>query len=340
MRNKKAREGFFIETNEHLIFDVKGSIHPLDRIIAYLRYIPTEHGDRERNDKTYRKVYSLNERQSIISNQYPQYQFYDKYYGLTLQGVPLDRILEIYDPIKFRSNLAKCNQITGLKKDALDFTNILISEAGVNKDKIGITGSPMVNLTKKDSDIDIVIYGSSDIKKARVGLKNLFLENKEINQYTIDELKKLYAFKSNDTDISWKEFVKIEPRKIFQGTFRGIDFYIRGVKNWNEMEYFYGDFKIKYLYNATIEGIIEDSRESIYSPCVYKINHANLLDADKESIEIKEIFSYRGRFCELLKENEKFIAHGTIEKIIKNSGESYHRLIIGGKKADFLILKN
>lgn len=340
MMNKKAREGFFIETNENLIFDVKGSIHPPDRIIAYLRYIPTEDGDRKRNDKRYRKIYSLDERSSVISKNYPQYQFHDNYYGLTLQGVPLDRVLEIYDPVKFRSNLANSNQITGLKRDALDFTNILINEAGVKKDKIGITGSPMVNLSKKDSDIDIVIYGSSAIKKSRIGLKNLFLENKEIKPYTIDEFKKLYVFKSKDTDISWKEFIKIEPRKIFQGTFRGIDFYIRGVKNWNEMEYFYGDFKIEYLYEATIEGIIEDSRESIYSPCVYKIRNANLLDTDKKLITIREIFSYRGRFCELLKENEEFIAHGTVEKIIKNSGESYHRLIIGGKKADFLKLKS
>jgi hypothetical protein len=33
-------EGDFIETYDHLIFDVKGFLHPKDRIIAFLRYVP------------------------------------------------------------------------------------------------------------------------------------------------------------------------------------------------------------------------------------------------------------------------------------------------------------
>ena len=35
-----AFEGDFLETNDGLIFDVKGLLHPPERKIAYLRYIP------------------------------------------------------------------------------------------------------------------------------------------------------------------------------------------------------------------------------------------------------------------------------------------------------------
>lgn len=339
MINKKAREGFFIETKENLIFDVKGSIHPPNRIIAYLRYFPKENGDRKRNDRNYKKVYSLDERFSIISKTFPEYQFRDNNFGLILQGVPMDRILKIHDPVKFRLNLMRKNNISGLKKHALDFTNILVDDLGINNDKIGITGSPMVNLAKPNSDIDIVIYGSKDIKKTRTGLEDLFHENKEIKKYTRKELKELYHFKSKDTNISWKEFIRIETRKMLQGKFRNIDFYIRGVKDWNEMQYFYDDFQIKHLYDATISGIIQNANQSLYSPCVYKIKDVRILNPDKNSTEITEIFSYRGRFCELLREGEEFQAHGTIEKVNLKSAESYYRLIIGGQKKDFLKLK-
>ncbi len=40
MSNIFATEGDFIETYENLIFDVKGVLHPIDKIIAFIRYIP------------------------------------------------------------------------------------------------------------------------------------------------------------------------------------------------------------------------------------------------------------------------------------------------------------
>jgi len=55
----KAREGDFIETSEGLVFDVKGLIHPPNRIIAFLRYFPDKKGERKRNSERYSKVYSL-----------------------------------------------------------------------------------------------------------------------------------------------------------------------------------------------------------------------------------------------------------------------------------------
>ncbi len=35
-----AVEGDFIETKDGIIFDVKGFLHPVDRTVAYIRYLP------------------------------------------------------------------------------------------------------------------------------------------------------------------------------------------------------------------------------------------------------------------------------------------------------------
>ena len=81
MRSLRAREGDFIETREGLIFDVKGLVHPPDRVVAYLRYLEDPSGDRRRGDKTYTKVYSLSDREKTLRNRYPQYLFYDPIFG-------------------------------------------------------------------------------------------------------------------------------------------------------------------------------------------------------------------------------------------------------------------
>ncbi|KYH39438.1 MAG: DNA polymerase subunit beta, partial [Candidatus Bathyarchaeota archaeon B26-1] len=62
----KAREGDFIETLEGLIFDVKGLVHPRERVVAYLRYLEDPSGDRVRAGKRYVKVYSLERREAIL----------------------------------------------------------------------------------------------------------------------------------------------------------------------------------------------------------------------------------------------------------------------------------
>jgi len=112
----KMREGDFIETIEGLIFDVKGLIHPPDRVIAYLRYLEDENGNRIRNGKKYRKIYSLTERDNIIKIRYPQYMYYDKVFGEWLKGVPRDKIIKHYKPEEKVQELNRKGELNEIEK--------------------------------------------------------------------------------------------------------------------------------------------------------------------------------------------------------------------------------
>ena len=61
-------EGDLIESIDNLIFDVKGFLHPSDRVIAYVRFVPSVNGDRIRCGLRFRKIYFLFERDSFIKN--------------------------------------------------------------------------------------------------------------------------------------------------------------------------------------------------------------------------------------------------------------------------------
>ncbi|MHA1250443.1 MAG: nucleotidyltransferase domain-containing protein [Candidatus Helarchaeota archaeon] len=338
MRNTIAREGCFIETKENLIFDVKGCIHPPDRIIAYLRYYPDASGNRIKNNVKYKKIYSLNERTQFLLKNYNKYIYFDPFFNIKLQGVPLNCIKKVYDPLDFRNQLKVRNNITNLQKSALEFIEILIDSADINEKKIGVSGSLMISLELPTSDIDILIYGTEDVIKLHKKMDEIFEMNNKIKRYTLSQYKKLYEFKSKDTQISWDDFIKIEVRKKFQGTYNGIDFFIRGVKDWNEIDLNYGDFKIKNLGRVYIKAIVEDSSDSVFTPCIYKIKDSEIIKGYKEDISIDVLFSYRGRFNELLNTGDIFTAYGNLEKITLNSGKFYYRLILGGNKEDFLKL--
>ncbi|MHA1232066.1 MAG: hypothetical protein ACTSPQ_15630 [Candidatus Helarchaeota archaeon] len=80
------------------------------------------------------------------------------------------------------------------------------------------------------------------------------------------------------------------------------------------------------------------SSDSVFTPCIYKIKDSEIIKGYKEDISIDVLFSYRGRFNELLNTGDIFTAYGNLEKITLNSGKFYYRLILGGNKEDFLKL--
>ena len=77
----RTREGDLLETGDNVLFDVKGLVHPSNRVVAFLRYVPDPDGDRERAGTRYRKVYALSERYALLRQAFPQYLVYDSVFN-------------------------------------------------------------------------------------------------------------------------------------------------------------------------------------------------------------------------------------------------------------------
>ena len=110
----KAREGDLIETFDGNIFDVKGLVHPCDKVVAFIRYTPDSKGERKKGKVAYRKVYPLHERYNLLREKFPQYLVHDKVFGELLCEVPVKAIKRHYQPIAYLRRLRRP------KKDALE----------------------------------------------------------------------------------------------------------------------------------------------------------------------------------------------------------------------------
>ncbi|MEM2828660.1 MAG: hypothetical protein QXZ14_00185, partial [Candidatus Jordarchaeales archaeon] len=152
-------EGFFIEDIDGLIFDVKGLLHPPDRVIAYLRYFPDREGERERRGVKYRKVYSLAERDTVLKTKKPEYLYFDPVFGIVLEGVPRDRIVKVYDPREKLSQLLGEEERSGLEEAAVHLALEIARKAGIPLSSIGVSGSMLVGLAGEGSDVDLVVFG-------------------------------------------------------------------------------------------------------------------------------------------------------------------------------------
>ena len=338
-------EGDYIETKEsNLIFDIKGLLHPNDRKICFLRFYPDPNGDRIKEGIKYSKIYNLEDRYSLLRAKYPEYLFFSKELDLEVQGVMNQDIKKIYTPREYLQNLKEKKNPSKLELRSKSLCEFFIDKGGIPQDLIGITGSSMVDLDKKGSDIDIILYGTENSHDFQEKLPTLVGGMSELRKYNISEYKSHFNWRVGGSDISFENFMKSEQRKLHQGKFHGIDYFIRYIKSPNDWKGNYYDYNYTNLGRIRIKALIIDSEDSIFTPCSYKIEPLKVLDKKLSSnkIELKDIVevnSYRARFCEHAREGEMVLVEGKLEKVnYKNSLEYYHILLTDQTIDKMLIL--
>jgi len=317
-----------------LIFDVKGLLHPPDRIIAYLRYIPDGRGGRERSGIKYRKVYQLDTRAKLLARKWPKYLYYDPFLQREVQAVPINDVKHHYLPSKKLAQMRRATKLDRQERLALHMAETLAREAGAPISKIGVSGSILVSLHTCRSDIDLILQGSDAAMRCYSKLKEMLATRAHgFTPYMKSDLRKLYRQRSLSAAMSFDTFVKHEQTKVLQGKFKGTDYFIRCVTDSNEWHETYGDNKYYQVSRASIHATISDDSESIFTPCSYRIIDVRMAG---NRTPPSEIVSFRGRFCEQTRRGDNIWAKGVLEKVEARYGESY-RLVIGENPQDFLV---
>ncbi len=334
----RAREGDMIETAEGAIFDVKGLVHPSDKVVAFIRYFPEKEGTRTREGIAYKKVYSLPKRYELLREKFPKYMVYDPVFDETLCEVKISDVKRYYKPPDRLGELRTSESTDVLEKKSLQLATLLKEESGIRWKAIGISGSVLAKLHTSQSDIDIIVYGSANCRKVHQTLESLMKNgHASLKPYNEAELKKLFDFRSKDTAMGFQDFVRTESKKVFQGKFLKIDYFLRFVKAWNEVDEKYGDVQYKNMGQAGIEATVIDDSEAILTPCSYRIEDTVFLEGP-EFEPVTEVASFRGRFCEQAKVGERIVARGKIEHVQDRRDSSEHyRLLVGNNYEDFLV---
>jgi predicted nucleotidyltransferase len=210
----RAREGDLIRTFSNVVFDVKGTVHPKDRLIAFPRFIPSATGTRKGNNTTYGKVYSLGERFQYLKDNHPELIVYDPVFGETLCEVPTAQVAQHFQPTDKLAQLHEAKSRSLLEEKAYRLAVTLKEKADLPWSAIGISGSIMAGLTTDTSDIDPLVYGEENCRKAYKALQELReIEGSGFKAYTTAELKTLYDFRVKDTHMSFEDFQAVENAK-------------------------------------------------------------------------------------------------------------------------------
>ena len=340
----KGIEGDYIESKgDNLIFDVKGIHHPKERKICFIRFYPDPQGDRERDGQKFTKIYDLKERQAFLKENYPKYLFFSEELDLELQGVKNEDIKKIYTPRDHFKDLHEKGCTSKVEEYSQLLCELFIREGNVPEGSIGITGSSMVGLNKEESDLDLIIYGTHTSLEFQEELKKIFNASNKCRMYDFKEYKSHYEWRVGGSNIPFEDFMKSEKRKLHQGKFHGIDFFIRYIKSPEDWKGSFYDFKYTDYGRIKLEAKIVDSTYSIFTPCSYKINALKILNFPDKSKDINardilEVNSFRGRYCEHAREGEIVVIEGKLERVCFKSKKEYFRVLLGDQVEDKMII--
>jgi len=323
-------EGDYVETLEGLLFAVKGLIHPDGYVVAYLRYVPDDLGDRVRGGNRYRRIYDIAETTNLLRERYPKYLNLIEPLGQVLQSVPLGRIARVYKP-RLRLGSIMADPQTGIERTIKRFVSIILEEGGVPLESMGVSGSVLIALASPDSDIDLNVYGRETGLRAYEALKRLRGATSWISPYDKVGVREIVRARWGGTGLDLERLTEIEVKKVLHGRVCGRDYFLRLVKEPGEVE---AEANAKQLGKVTLRAVVADSGDSIFTPCSYRVEDVVFVDPQC-GCKVSELVSFRGKFTEQAEEGELVEARGTLERVEKIGG-TVHRVVLGGE-GDYLV---
>jgi predicted nucleotidyltransferase len=324
----------FVETEEGLFFAVNTYYHPEDRVLCFLRYVNLDsikdnlnlniNDVRILNGRKYIKMAETEKAYKFLETYFPEYLFYDEVNDVLMHSVPNERIRRILRPNERLRELLNSDNPNELEERCIKLADIL-HDYGIPYKHMGVSGSMVLKLNNSNSDIDFVIYGMKNHKKAREALKNAF-EDKKLSPLSNEFWKKSYEKRIKDGTLTFEEFVWHEKRKFNRGVVDGVMFDLLATREWDEITERYGEKRYKNLGFVEIEGVVVDATYAFDNPAVYRIKCSDE--------EIKEVVSFTHTYAGQCFEGEEVVVRGKLEEVISN-GESYKRVVVGTSREAF-----
>jgi len=336
----------FIETAEDFMFCVVGPYHPDDKIIAYLKYVPSKDGLWKRNGRRFSRVMktytipNLLETFKMLEKEHPQYLFYSPQYNIKMTAVPLNRITRHYKPESKLAQLKIRGRLDSLQQKTVELVEILSRESGTQFRSFGVTGSILLDMHDVNfSDIDLTVYGLKESWKLKEAMAGIYDSNREISRFEGEVLKAWCKSKVSKHPLKWRDALKIYSRKWNIGIFRGTRFSIHPVKVREEINEKYGEKTFYPKGFVTIKARVEDCSESIFLPAVYRVGEVKFLSG-KAVDSLLEVVSYESLYDSLAENGEEIIARGKLE-LVRDSrnGKEYYRVLVGspeGRGKEFI----
>jgi predicted nucleotidyltransferase len=348
MRGFRDRD--FLQTTEGFFFCVVGPLHPPDRVISYIKYVPSDSGIWGRYKKRFSRILqkytipNLLETFNYLETNYPHYLFHSPVDNITITAVPHQNIEEHFKPEKKLAQLRQAPQLDSLQQKLVRFTRFLEETSGVPDESFGVTGSLLLDIHQpKFSDLDVTVYGVKDSWLLHKALNENRDSEMPMKRLKGKALKEWCILKAEQYPLSPAEASKIYERKWNLGVFEDKWVSIHPVKLESDVKGEYGEVTYHPCGQVTIRAVVRDNTECIFLPSGYKVKEVEVLEGPHPG-KVIELVSYESLYDSLAENGETIQAKGKLERVTeKGNNREHYRVLVGspeGKGKEYIKLED
>ena len=292
----------FIETKEGFLFAVVDSVVEENRVLGTFRYIRDHLGVLRKLDSE--------EAKDLLKAHAPQYNFYSNRLNVTLPGINEKEITRHFSPTRRLTEILEDHTNHGHFLNVREWLKIM-TEAGLDLSKVGITGSLLLGEGGPCSDLDFVIYQRKEFLKAREIIK----EGIKKHHFTaLNQRDWFEAFERRGCALSFESYLWHEQRKFNKGMIHGTKFDITLYQEEGSEEQIISEKTGP----VTIFAEVIDATRSYDYPAIYRLNHA----------EVSEAQSFTQTYVGQAQPGERVAICGTLERL-KNGTV---RIVVGSSR--------
>jgi len=327
MKAWAPRDGDTFVTKEGFVFYVFGYEHPENRILSFLKYIPSRlrrhfpirflvHKWKFGNLELTRpeKLYTAQNYQRLLEtfrSTFPQYIYFCPYRGKEVISVPLEYIEKVYVPKESLQRLFEQKNKDPLQKLALKLISLLSTESRIPLEDFGIHGSIALNMHTAKSDIDFVVYGSRNFRRVEKTIDKL-----------VEESVLRYIFTK-----------KLDKARKHRGRYRDKIFVYNAVRKIDEINVQYGSNRNIPMRNVIFSCEVVDDNEAMFRPATYQIKNYQPLNPASKLMENEvptRVVSMIGYYRNVARHGEKIKVSGTLERVENvETGKTDYQVVVG-----------
>jgi len=294
----------FIQTEQGLIFAVV-SYQPQDeKVGCFLRYIF--------EGNIWKKV-DTEKANTVLKQYYPQYCYQSKQFEASFHAVAVSDIIKHYRPEERLHSVLQHEPTDEIEQKLHKLIPILV-HYGVDCNLLGLTGSMLINQQRKNSDIDLVVYGREAFLQTRQAVQKALAES-IINKLSTALMEDNYNRRSGE--LSFDEFSWHENRKFNKAAIDGTKFDIGMVCLADELKHDYQQYQKQGI--CTVKTKVVDDHRAFDFPAFYVVDD----ELTPEVVSFTHTYVGQARVGEIIE------VSGTVER---NVATGKCRLIVGSSR--------
>jgi predicted nucleotidyltransferase len=321
------RDGDTLLMQEGFIFYVFGYEHPDNRLLSFLKYIPSEFAHKFQvrllKHKWHlegielsrpEKLYTAQNYQKFLvtlRRDFPHYLYFCPHRSKEVLSVPRNKIKKVYASNECLRRIFQNENKDTLQKEAIELVELLSSESKVPIQDFGIHGSVGLNMHNEHSDIDLVVYGAQNFKNLESAVNRLADEEVFTHVFTkkIDQARK-HRCRYND-----RRFV------------------YNAVRKPKEIDTKHGRLRYTPIKNVQFVSEVVNDNENMFRPAVYAIKDYKPFDLASELSDEQIpviVTSMIGYYRNVARTGDKIRVSGALEKVDNiETGEMYYHVVVG-----------